>query len=72
MCLHLALFERDLLVEDRAFIDVRGELPLVRCMGLGDVDEREVCTIAEALEEALDVARPATKRGSGVTAEDEE
>jgi len=64
--------ERDLLVEDGAFLEVRGELPLVGGMGLGDVDEREVRAIAESLEEALDIARPATKGRSGVAAEDEQ
>ena len=64
--------ERDLLIEDRAFLEIRGELPLICSMGLGDVDEREVGAAAEALEEALDVARPATKGRSGVAAEDEE
>lgn len=72
MRLGLALLERDLLLEDGPFLEVRRELPLVRGMGLGDVDEREVRSVAEALEEALDVARPATKRRSGVAAEDEQ
>ena len=66
------LVERHLLIEDDALLDVRCELPLVRGVCLGEVDEREVCTLAEALEEALDVTRPATKGRSGVAAEDEE
>ena len=72
MRLDSAFLERDLLIEDGALLEIRGELPLVRGVGLGDVDEREVGAIAEALEEALDVTRPATKRRSGVAAEDEE
>jgi len=71
-CLPSALLEGDLLAEDGAFLEIRGELPLVGGMGLGDVDEREVDPIAEALEEALDVARPATKGRSGEAAEGEE
>jgi len=67
-----ALLDRDLLRKDGAFLDVGRELPLVRGMRLGDVDEREVRPLVEALEEALDVARPATKGRSGVAAEDEE
>jgi len=68
----LALLERDLLIEDGAFLEVRRKLPLVRGVCLGDIDEREVDSIAEALEEALDVARPATKGRSGVASEDEQ
>ncbi len=41
-------------------------------MRFRDIDEREVGAVAEAPEEALDVARPATKRRSRVAAEDEE
>ena len=70
--LRLAFLERHLLVEDGAFLEVRGELPLVSGMGLGDVDEREVGPVAEALEEALDIARPATKGRSRVAPEDEQ
>jgi hypothetical protein len=68
----MALVERRLLIEDGSLLDVRGELPLVRGVCLGDVDEREVRPVAEALEEALDVTRPATKRRSGVAPEDEQ
>ena len=70
--LHATFRERELLVEDDAFLEVRCELPFVGGVGFGDVDEREVCPVAEALEEALDVARPATKGRSGVAAEDEQ
>ena len=72
MRLLLAFLQRDLLVEDGTLLDVRGELPLVRGVGLGDVGECEVGPVAEALEEALDIAGPATKRRSGEAAEDEE
>jgi hypothetical protein len=41
-------------------------------MSLGDVDERELGAVTEALVEPLDVARPATKRRSGEAAEDEQ
>ena len=41
-------------------------------MRFRDVDERELGAVAEASEEVLDVARPATKRRSRVAAEDEE
>ena len=72
MRLRPTLLERDLLVEDGALLEVRRELPLVGGVGLGDVDEREVGPVAEALEEALDVAGPATKGRSGEAAEDEQ
>lgn len=71
MRLKSAFLERDLLIEDGALLDVRSELPLVRGVCLCDIDEREVGAVAEALEEGLDVARPATERRSGEAAEDE-
>ena len=72
VCLGAALLECRLLVENDVFLEVRGKLPLVCRVGLGDVDEREVRATVEALEEALDVARPATKRRSGDATEDEQ
>ena len=72
MCLLPSLLERRLLHHDRVLLEVRGHLPLVGGLRLGDVDECEVGAVAEALVEALDVARPATKRRSGEAAEDEQ
>jgi hypothetical protein len=71
VCLSLALLERCLLRHDRVVLEVRGHLPLVLGVRLGDVDEREVGLVPAALVEVLDIARPATKRRSGEAAEDE-
>ena len=67
----------DPLIESRLLYDtdvldlVRGELPLVDRVRLGDVHEPEVCVVRVPLPEGLDVARPTTERRSGVAAEDE-
>ena len=66
------LQERRLLIQDGILLEVCGKLPLVGGMRFGDVDEREVGLVAKALEEILDVARPATKGRSGEAAEDEQ
>ena len=67
-----AFGERRLLRENGVLLEVRRHLPLVGRVRLCDIDEREVGSVAEAAEEALDVAGPATKRRSGEAAEDEQ
>jgi hypothetical protein len=52
--------------------EVRLQLPAVRRMCLGDVDERERRFVPVAPIQRLDIAGPATKRRSGEAAEDED
>ncbi len=66
------LVERRVLRDENVFVEVGLELPAVRRVRLGDVDEHDVGATSVALVEGLDVAGPATKGRSGEAAEDED
>jgi hypothetical protein len=67
-----AILDRDVIRDEYVLVDVRLHLPPVRRVCLGDVDEHERRSIAVAAIQALEVARPTTKRRSGEAAEDED
>jgi hypothetical protein len=60
-----------MLREQDVVVEVRLELPLIRGVRLGDVDEDDRRAATEPAMERFDVARPATKRRSGEAAEHE-
>ena len=67
-----ALLERRVLADDDAFLLVRAGLPAVLGVRLRDVDDVERGAIRERLVHRLQVAGPATKRRSGVAAEEQD